>query len=84
MTPRERDEPVRLTRIYTRGGDAGETSLGDMSRVSKLHPLVRAYHEVLLWDIAGRQPMATVTRLADRLANPFVGKSLVLYARKPE
>lgn len=48
------------------------------------HPLVRAYHEVLLWDIAGRQPMATVTRLADRLANPFVGKSLVLYARKPE
>jgi alkylation response protein AidB-like acyl-CoA dehydrogenase len=23
------DEPVRLTRIYTRGGDAGETSLGD-------------------------------------------------------
>ena len=34
--PRERDEPVRLTRIYTRGGDAGETSLGDGSRVSKL------------------------------------------------
>src|SRR4051812_27306188 len=24
---RKRDEPVRLTRIYTRGGDAGETSL---------------------------------------------------------
>ena len=43
MTPRERDEPVRLTRIYTRGGDAGETSLGDMSRVSKLDPLVSAY-----------------------------------------
>ena len=30
--PRERDEPVRLTKIYTRGGDAGETSLGDGSR----------------------------------------------------
>jgi cob(I)alamin adenosyltransferase len=43
VTPRERDEPVRLTRIYTRGGDAGETSLGDMSRVSKLDPLVCAY-----------------------------------------
>ena len=34
--PRAADEPVRLTRIYTRGGDAGETSLGDGSRVSKL------------------------------------------------
>ena len=46
MSPRERDEPVRLTKIYTRGGDAGETSLGDMSRVSKLDPLVRAYGAV--------------------------------------
>ena len=32
---RKRDEPVRLTRIYTRAGDAGETSLGDGSRVPK-------------------------------------------------
>jgi len=46
VTPRERDEPVRLTRIYTRGGDAGETSLGDMSRTSKLDPLVQAYGAV--------------------------------------
>jgi cob(I)alamin adenosyltransferase len=36
VAPRERDEPVRLTKIYTRGGDAGETSLGDGARVSKL------------------------------------------------
>jgi SAM-dependent methyltransferase len=48
------------------------------------HPLVRAYHEVLLWDIAGRQPMATFTKLAERLANPFIGKSVVVYASKPE
>ena len=41
--PRERDEPVRLTKIYTRGGDAGETSLGDGSRTSKLDPRIRAY-----------------------------------------
>ena len=40
---RERDEPVRLTRIYTRGGDTGETSLGDGSRVSKLDPRIAAY-----------------------------------------
>ncbi|HZT91092.1 MAG TPA: cob(I)yrinic acid a,c-diamide adenosyltransferase [Gaiellaceae bacterium] len=46
MSPRERDEPVRLTRIYTRGGDRGQTSLGDGSRVSKLDPLVRAYGAV--------------------------------------
>ncbi len=44
--PRRPDEPVRLTRIYTRGGDAGETSLGDGSRASKLDPLVRAYGAV--------------------------------------
>jgi cob(I)alamin adenosyltransferase len=43
---RKRDEPVRLTRIYTRGGDKGETSLGDGSRVSKLDPLVRAFGAV--------------------------------------
>jgi cob(I)alamin adenosyltransferase len=43
---RKREEPVRLTKIYTRGGDAGETSLGSGTRVSKLHPLVRAYGAV--------------------------------------
>ena len=46
MSPRKRDEPVRLNRIYTRGGDAGETSLGDGSRTSKLDPLIRAYGAV--------------------------------------
>jgi cob(I)alamin adenosyltransferase len=46
MSPRAPDEPVRLTKIYTRGGDRGETSLGDGSRVSKLDPLVRAYGAV--------------------------------------
>ena len=44
--PRSRDEPVRLTRIYTRGGDAGETSLGDGSRVSKLDGRIAAYGTV--------------------------------------
>jgi cob(I)alamin adenosyltransferase len=43
---RRRDEPVRLTRIYTRGGDAGETSLGDGSRVSKLDCRVGAFGTV--------------------------------------
>jgi cob(I)alamin adenosyltransferase len=44
--PRERDEPVRLTKIYTRGGDAGETSLGDGSRVSKLDARIAAFGTV--------------------------------------
>jgi cob(I)alamin adenosyltransferase len=46
MSSRKRDEPVRLTKIYTRGGDAGQTSLGDGSRVSKLDPRVVAYGAV--------------------------------------
>ena len=43
---RDRDEPVRLTKIYTRGGDAGETSLGDGSRISKLDARIAAYGTV--------------------------------------
>lgn len=43
---KRRDEPVRLTRIYTRGGDAGETSLGDGSRVPKTDPRIEAYGTV--------------------------------------
>jgi cob(I)alamin adenosyltransferase len=46
VSPRARDEPVRLTRIYTRGGDAGETSLGDGSRVSKLDARIAAFGAV--------------------------------------
>ena len=44
--PREPDQPVRLTKIYTRGGDAGQTSLGDGTRVSKLDRRVVANGEV--------------------------------------
>jgi cob(I)alamin adenosyltransferase len=46
VSPRAPDEPVRLNRIYTRGGDRGQTSLGDGSRVTKLDGLVRAYGAV--------------------------------------
>ncbi len=46
------------------------------------HPLVAAYHRLLVWDItAGRRP----TRWADRLLSWLVPKSLVLYAaRRPK
>jgi cob(I)alamin adenosyltransferase len=41
-----RDEPVRLTRIYTRAGDTGQTSLGDGSRVPKTDLRIEAYGTV--------------------------------------
>ena len=72
MNRRERDEPVRLTKIYTRGGDAGETSLGDMSRVSKLDPLVQAYgavdelNSVLGWVLV-EVPSPTLVRIQNEL-----------------
>ena len=37
---------MRLDRIYTRGGDAGETSLGDGRRVSKAALRIAAYGTV--------------------------------------
>jgi cob(I)alamin adenosyltransferase len=37
---------VKLTRIYTRGGDKGKTSLGDGTRVAKQSPRVEAYGTV--------------------------------------
>jgi len=44
------------------------------------HPLVEAYHRLLVWDIM-RRPRTT--RLAERLLDPLIGKSLVVYLHKP-
>lgn len=44
------------------------------------HPLVQAYHRLLVWDMVSR-PL--VTRVAEALLQPVLGKSMVLYARKP-
>jgi cob(I)alamin adenosyltransferase len=46
VSSRRRHEPVRLTRIYTRAGDRGETSLGDGSRVPKLDCRIGAFGSV--------------------------------------
>ena len=43
------------------------------------HPFVQAYLKLLIWDIA-KAPF--VTRAADRVLNPVLGKSLVVYAEK--
>ena len=55
-----------------------------MGPTNDQHPLVRAYHQVLCWDIGGAQPWARFTRAADRVLTPAIGKSLVFYARKPD
>jgi len=44
------------------------------------HPLARLYHRFLAWDITERP---AVTRVADRVLNPVLGKSLVVYMEKP-
>lgn len=42
-------------------------------------PLVRLYHRFLVWDIM-KKPF--LTRLLDRVLNPVISKSIVLYLRK--
>jgi SAM-dependent methyltransferase len=44
------------------------------------HPLAKAYHERLVWDIMKRPAL---TRVAEAVLNPVIGKSVVLYVRKP-
>ncbi|GLU50409.1 cob(I)yrinic acid a,c-diamide adenosyltransferase [Nocardiopsis ansamitocini] len=46
MTKRDTDKPVVLSTIYTRGGDDGSTSLGDMSRTAKTDARLAAYADV--------------------------------------
>ena len=42
-------------------------------------PLVNLYHRLLVWDIMQKP---RITRLVDRLLNPVMGKSLVVYLEK--
>ncbi len=44
------------------------------------HPLVRAYHRFLVWDITAHTPF---TRVPEAVLNPVLGKSTVVYLRKP-
>jgi cob(I)alamin adenosyltransferase len=73
--PRDPNEPVRLTKIYTRGGDAGLTSLGDGSRIPKTDPRIAANGEVdelnslVGWTLvaAERELRETLTRVQNEL-----------------
>ena len=51
-----------------------------MGPTNDRHPAVAAYHRLLVWDI---EKAPKVTRTADRVLNPLVGKSLVVYCQKP-
>lgn len=44
------------------------------------NPMVTAYRKVLEWDIS-KAPF--ITRFTERALNPFIGKSVVIYATKP-
>lgn len=44
------------------------------------HPVVQAYHKLLVWDISAAP---AITRLTEKALNPLIGKSVVLYTRKP-
>jgi cob(I)alamin adenosyltransferase len=72
--PRKTDEPVRLTRIYTRGGDSGDTSLGDGSRVSKLDGRIAAFGTVdelnsLLGVVLAGEVPGEIREVLDRVQN---------------
>ncbi|VEG58451.1 type 11 methyltransferase [Mycolicibacterium aurum] len=45
------------------------------------HPAVAAYHKLLVWDMMS-QPW--LTRTAEAVLNPLIGKSVALYFRKPD
>jgi SAM-dependent methyltransferase len=44
------------------------------------HPVVAAYHKLLVWDMMSRP---WLTRNAEAALNPLIGKSVALYFRKP-
>ena len=44
------------------------------------HPAVTAYHRLLVWDMMSRPAL---TRAAESVLNPLVGKSVALYFEKP-
>ncbi|GGP04892.1 cob(I)yrinic acid a,c-diamide adenosyltransferase [Nonomuraea glycinis] len=46
MTRADKDKPVVLSRIYTRTGDDGTTTLSDLSRTSKTDSRLAAYADV--------------------------------------
>lgn len=45
------------------------------------HPLPKAYHRLLVWDMMSRP---WITRFAEELLDPVIGKSIAVYLSKPK
>ena len=67
---------VKLNRIYTRTGDAGETGLADGSRIAKDHPLAQAIGDVdelnsslgiAIANVASEEARGMLTRIQNEL-----------------
>lgn len=75
MAPNRRDEPVVLSRIYTRTGDDGSTALADGTRTAKTDSRLAAYADVeeancaIGTAIAIGQPAPEITALLSRVQN---------------
>ena len=44
------------------------------------HPLVKKYHDLLVWEMV-KAPK--VLQIANKVLDPVIGKSTVIYAQKP-
>ena len=65
---------MRITKVYTRGGDEGQTSLGSGERTSKASPRVCAYGEVdelnsVLGFVRTKIADAELQKLLERIQN---------------
>ncbi|WP_193367210.1 cob(I)yrinic acid a,c-diamide adenosyltransferase [Pelagibius marinus] len=65
---------VKLTRIYTKGGDKGKTALGSGQRVVKHHPRVAAYGTVDETNAAAGLARLHTASLADPEADAILGR----------
>ena len=81
---------VQLTRIYTRGGDKGRTSLGNGTRVEKHHARVEAYGTVdeanAVIGLARLQVEGEVAAMLERIQNDLfdLGADLCIPAKEGE
>ena len=65
---------VKLTRIYTKGGDKGKTALGSGQRVAKHHPRVAAYGTVDEANAAVGLARPHTQDLADKEVDAILGR----------
>ena len=65
---------VKLTRIYTKGGDKGKTALGSGKRVVKHHPRVAAYGTVDEANAAVGLARLHTAGLPDRSVDEILGR----------